>query len=277
MTDSNVRELENQVVAARLRLAGNLSALRSPRTYSEFSSSLKSDALDVKDALLDRAKVSAQGSLANLVEDLKGRAAANPAAALAIGAGIAWRLIQRPPIASALIGAGLLSLLRTERANVPRGNDGAYLAKAKERLAEQASELAESVKERASEAGDALATKATEVASAVQSQASGLTDAISETVQGVADAAHDKAQDWSDEVRDSIRKIRGPVGRRVEVDERKMSLADGRGRDPSAAAGASPDARDNMLLGAAGVAIVAALGIAWQRRSNEPTWENPQR
>jgi hypothetical protein len=30
----------------------------------------------------------------------------------------------------------------------------------------------------------------------------------------------------------------------------------------------SEDARDQVLLGAAGVAVIAALGFAWQRRSS---------
>ena len=113
MSDPSLHQLERDVEAARAKLAGDLSTLRSPATYSEFSSKLKYEALDMKDALVDKAKSSVQSTIDTFVEDLKARAAANPAAALAIGAGIAWRLIQRPPIATALIGAGLYSLFRT--------------------------------------------------------------------------------------------------------------------------------------------------------------------
>ena len=113
MSDPSLHQLERDVEAARAKLAGDLSTLRCPATYSEFSSELKYEALDMKDALVDKAKSSVQSTIDTFVEDLKARAAANPAAALAIGAGIAWRLIQRPPIATALIGAGLYSLLRT--------------------------------------------------------------------------------------------------------------------------------------------------------------------
>jgi hypothetical protein len=52
---------------------------------------LKQEAFETKDAPWD---------------DVKARAAANPAAVIAIGAGLAWRLLQRSPIASALIGVG---------------------------------------------------------------------------------------------------------------------------------------------------------------------------
>ncbi len=113
MSDPSLHQLEREVEAARAKLAGDLSTLRSPTTYSEFTSDLKHEALDVKDALLDKAKSSVVSTIEDFVDDLKARAAANPAAALAIGAGIAWRLIQRPPIATALVGAGLFSLFRT--------------------------------------------------------------------------------------------------------------------------------------------------------------------
>jgi hypothetical protein len=107
MSDPSLHQLERDVEAARAKLAGQLSSLRSPAAYSEFSSELKYEALEMKDALVDKAKSSVQSTIDTFVEDLKARAAANPVAALAIGAGIAWRLIQRPPIATALIGAGL--------------------------------------------------------------------------------------------------------------------------------------------------------------------------
>ena len=92
------RKLEREVEIARSRLKSDLSVLSSPRTYAAFKEDLKSEA---------------NSTVYNLVDGLKARAAANPAAALAIGAGIAWRVIERPPIAAALIGAGLFSLFRT--------------------------------------------------------------------------------------------------------------------------------------------------------------------
>src|SRR5687767_10900425 len=113
MSDPSLHQIEREVEAARAKLAGDLATLRSPATYSEFTSDLKSEALEMKDALVDKAKSSVQSTFENFVDDMKARAAANPAATLAIGAGVAWRLIQHPPIATALIGAGLYSLFRT--------------------------------------------------------------------------------------------------------------------------------------------------------------------
>ena len=69
--------------------------------------------MSAKDDLIDKAKSSAHTMFEEFVDDLKGKAAANPAAALAIAAGVAWQMIRRPPIASALVGLGLVSLWRT--------------------------------------------------------------------------------------------------------------------------------------------------------------------
>ena len=70
---NELANLEREVELARARLAGNLSTLVSTETYSEFKE-------DVKDE--------ARSAVANIVENLKARAAANPVAALAIGAGL---------------------------------------------------------------------------------------------------------------------------------------------------------------------------------------------
>ncbi len=115
MRDANIRRLELEVETARAKLATDLSMLRSPAAYADFRASLKQDAEEVKDLIVDQAKSTTQSTLQGMVDDLKAKAAANPAATLAIGAGIAWRAIHHPPIATALIGAGLFSLLRTPR------------------------------------------------------------------------------------------------------------------------------------------------------------------
>jgi hypothetical protein len=73
----NLSIFELEVEEARSKLAKDLALLRSPQTYREFSADLKSEAQSVVQRVLDA---------------LKARAAANPTAALAIGAGIGWRL-----------------------------------------------------------------------------------------------------------------------------------------------------------------------------------------
>src|SRR3954451_1094482 len=121
MSNLSLDQLEREVEAARAKLANDLSTLRSPATAAEFTDTLKQEAMDAKDMILGNAKSSVQSSIESMVEGLKARAAANPAAALAIGAGVAWRLARHPPIATALVGTGLLSLFRTTpaRTTVP--------------------------------------------------------------------------------------------------------------------------------------------------------------
>jgi hypothetical protein len=308
MSDPSLHQLERDVEAARAKLAGHLSTLRSPATYSEFSSELKYEALDMKDALVDKAKSSAQSTIDTFVEDLKARAAANPAAALAIGAGIAWRLVQRPPIATALIGAGLYSLFRTIPTHGTHGNartTDEYLTQARDRLAEQASDLAGTVKDSASAIGEAAAEKATEFATAVKERALAMGEAATELATSVKQsassmgqagqekatelvgAARSQAQHWSEEVRSSIGQVAGNASRLGSEASRTLEDMSGESmmvaeapsrvaattdewRRPIQETAFSQEARDKFLLGAAGVAVVAALSIACQRRLSEP-------
>ena len=135
--------------------------LRSPDTFSEFTDGLKSETVGVKEAVVEKAKSSIRSTIGEFVEDLKGKAAANPTAALAIGAGIAWRLFRHPPIATALVGAGLVSLLRTTpwRSNGYISED--YMSHAKERLIEQSTDFAGTMKDHAVAMGETVKEKAT--------------------------------------------------------------------------------------------------------------------
>ena len=115
MSGSNLQTLERDVELARDRLAHDLARLRSPETISEFKDTLWAEARETKDELIEKTKDAAQDGIQRIIADLKERAAANPAAVLAIGAGLAWRLIHRPPMASLLVGIGLVSLFRANR------------------------------------------------------------------------------------------------------------------------------------------------------------------
>jgi len=95
---NSVTECEREVEIARAKLTRDLSTLRSPETFSSFTGELKAEAFEAKDAVVEHAKEAVRTSVEDFVEDLKARAAANPAAALAIGAGLAWRVLRRPPI-----------------------------------------------------------------------------------------------------------------------------------------------------------------------------------
>ena len=77
--NDEVKKLEQEANDARARLKSDLLVLSSSHTYEAFKEDLRTEANDTLSKLIDAAKA---------------RVAANPAAALAIGAGIAWRIIE---------------------------------------------------------------------------------------------------------------------------------------------------------------------------------------
>jgi uncharacterized protein YjbJ (UPF0337 family) len=195
--------------------------------------------------IVDHAKSTTRSALQGMVDDVKERAAANPAATLAIGAGIAWQLFRHPPIATALIGAGLFSLLRTPPVRMGGNGTADYLSHAKERLKEQAADLAGEVKDQAAViAGD------------VKDDALAMAEALKEQSTELAGAAKEKVQQWGAGVEDVVRDVPVQAASLAQASRAAQSLTD-------------QDNRDNLLLGAAGLAVVAALGVAYQRRNAE--------
>jgi ElaB/YqjD/DUF883 family membrane-anchored ribosome-binding protein len=188
-----------------------------------------------------------------LWEKLKARAAANPAAVMAIAAGLAWRLIQRPPIASALIGVGLFSLWKTEAKTSPaEGTRPSYLQQSKESLREQAGDVFSAAADIASQAQETVSAKGSEV---------------------WADAK-EKMREWGEEagrtVGDTTSQLRSS-GEAFLGDIRAKNLRD-QVHDVAAKAVdkvRDDDVRNNLLLGVAGVAVAAALGITCQKRFSE--------
>ena len=231
----NLSKLEVEVEEARAKLATDLALLRSPQTYREFTASLKSEAQSVAQRILD---------------DVKARAAANPTAALAIGAGIAWRVLKHPPIATALIGAAVLSLWRTSPVRV---EEETYLTTAHQRFGEQVSEAVETVKDYAAET----------VASA-QEKASDYAQAARQKIQGLATSAAEQAAERIEHARDAAKHIPDQA---VNAAQRARSQFD--------RAINHEGVRDQVLLGVAGLAVVAALGVAYQRQGSDElrTWK----
>lgn len=251
MTELSLQDHERDVEHARAKLAGDLAVLRSPKTLSAFTNDLQHEA-----------KSAAQSTVKVLLEDLKAKAATNPAAALAIGAGLAWRLIHNPPIASALVGVGLFSLWRTNAPRPPSGVQPDYLKQGKQRLKEQC---------------DELLSKATEVAGDVQ-------EILSTKATDLTDAAKDKAAQWANHLGEAVEE----VGSRAQADVARVTGAVRRAKhdlrdqlhsasanayskaDDLASAGKNAltdeETRNKLLLGVAGVAVAAALGIACQKR-----------
>jgi hypothetical protein len=292
MSEPTLRELERDVEATRAKLARDLSTLRSPSTFAEFSEEVKQEAIGTKDALLDQAKSSALSFL----DDLKARAAANPAAALVIGAGVAWRLFRHPPIATALVGAGLYSLWQAKPGDVRGLSNREYLEEAKENLQEQASDFALEAKDKAGELAMAAKVKASELATSAKDRAAELATAAKDQARGFVTTAGDQVEDMATkaanqatrlahDARDTAQEWRSSAAGNVrQMSAKAVDAASGAAdrfyqsaRDAAANAHAragnvsvsSPDGRDKMLLGVAGLAVAAAVGMAYQRRTEE--------
>src|ERR1043166_3608153 len=120
MTRGELASLERDVEEARARFEHTLARVRSPEVFEEF----KEDLLEVRDEFIDRARDAAQETVSNLITDLKDRAAANPLAVAAIGAGLLWRFVRNPPIASVLVGLGAISLFKTSPNQTPMHERG---------------------------------------------------------------------------------------------------------------------------------------------------------
>ena len=225
----NLSRLESQVEEARAKLANDLSFLRSPQPYREFGADLRSEA---------------QSVLRRILDDLKARAAANPSAALAIGAGIAWRFLKDPHIATALVGAGMLSLWRTSPNRV---NEEHYLRTAQERFGEQVSQAVHTVKDYAAETVVAAGETVSTYAQSARETVEGVTSAVVEEAAESIERARDAAKRIPDKAVDAAQHVKSQFGRAVSDD----------------------GVRDQLLLGVAGLAVVAALGIAYQRRTGD--------
>ena len=239
-----VRKLEREVESARSRLRTDLSVLNSPRTYAAFKDDLKSEA---------------NATVYNIIDGLKARAAANPAAALAIGAGIAWRVIERPPIAAALIGAGLFSLFRTSPVERSPFEQRDYVSEGQERLKEQVSDFADEIKDHAVNMASAVANRASDLAGAGTEKMRDLASAAaSQAKEHVSSVSH-LASDGINDVAGLAAEVPARAGRIVQ--KASLAIEDAISDD---------NTRDKILLGAASLAVATALGIAFQRSISEP-------
>jgi hypothetical protein len=241
MSQGDLNALEREVELTRARFANDLARLRSPHNLAAFKEDLWAEARETKDGIL---------------ADLKARAAANPAAVLALGAGVAWRLFHRPPIATVLVGLGLVGLLRTSPGQTtsqthmdPYAEDPRPLDRGDTGLASQASALAGAAKQRVQDWA-ALASDAAREA----------TTQIGEKAASMADSASGALHDARDTVQESVTRV---ADNAASVTNRASSTL--------RAAIPGRDERDTYLLGAAALAVAAAVGIAVQRRAQEDT------
>jgi hypothetical protein len=277
MTQAELNQLERDVEDARTRLSGDLARLRSPATISGFKDvllvevresrdelvgmtketvdNLVGKAKNATDQLVAKTKLAADDLVTTtqeavrdralrLVADIKERAAANPLAALAIGAGLAWRIARRPPIATMLVGAGLIGLMRTNPRQPSAGAElvsqaGELAVAAKEKVEEWSTgELALSAREKVeqwgSDTGEVIA-RAGELAGSVKGTVEHWSSDVGQTVWQVAGATRSLAELGSQTIYDIVQ---------------------------------DAEERDKYLLGAAALALVAAVGIAYQKRAS---------
>jgi hypothetical protein len=279
MTQIELNQLERDVEEARARLSGDLERLRSPATYSSFKDVLWAEARESRDELVGMTKETVDqlvgktkdaadelvaktkmvaGDLttttqeavsdraSRFVADIKERAAANPVAVLAIGAGLAWRIFRKPPITSMLVGGGLIALMRT---NPKRPAPGAQLVY---KVGEQVGDMAVAAKEKVEQwSSGELAVAARQTVEQLGSD----TGEVVARAGELADSVKGTVEQWSSEVGETVWQVAGAT----------KSLAE-RGSQTMSNIVQDPEERDKYLLGAAAVALVVAVGIACQRR-----------
>jgi hypothetical protein len=257
---ASLKELEKDVEAARAKLAADLAVLASPASRDELKSTASQEAGRLKDLLLLRAKERSRARIHDFAESVKAKAIENPAAALAIGAGVAWHFFRRPPIATALVGAGLVGLMRT-RADYPRV-DGNVTGKAIERLQEQASDFAGRVADQATSAAGTVTEKVSELGMHTKDQIRRAGDQAAIATRETLASATVSARD----VKNSMQKASENTAKAVASATRAARSSADQWSQPVQRALRDESTRDRLLLGAAAFAITAALTLAVERR-----------
>ena len=250
MADRSLSAHERDVEIARAKLTRDLAVLCSPQTVAGFTEGLKQEALQTTDAAWEK---------------LKARAAANPAAMMAIAAGLGWRFMNRPPIASGLIGLGLFSLWRTSA--VPVDKNSTFLQQSARSLKTQAEELASATGDLAGQAKDAVADKGAETWDAAKATIQTKMKNWSETAAERLEEARAQARSTGDAVLDNLRRQQHDL--RDQIAE-AASTAKETLTDTARQSIRDEDTRNALLMGLAGVAVAAAVGIACQKRMAEP-------
>jgi hypothetical protein len=252
MAGAALHDHEIEVERSRAKLTQDLAVLCSPKTFAAFTDDLKQQAFDTRDAFWEK---------------LKARAASNPAALIAIGAGVAWRLIQRPPIASALIGVGLFSLWKTTPTTAydATGKRLDNIQHSKESLKKQTEQVISAAADVAEKAQEAATAKGSEVWGSAKETMREWQEGMDDTASMLKSSGEDilnKAKSAGEDVLADVRVQQHGV--RKQIDEWAATAAQKLNED---------DTRNKLLLGIAGAAIAAALGIACQKRISG-TWSD---
>jgi hypothetical protein len=241
MSAAELNALEREVERTRTRFANDLARLRSPHNIAEFKEDLWAQARNTKDGVL---------------ADLKARAAANPLAVAALAAGVAWRLFQRPPVATLLVGLGLVGLLRTSPSRSDYANAEDLFDPGQ--WPGRASDLADSAKRKVEEWG----AQASEAARDAKAQ-------VAETAASMAERASGALRDAGDTAREGLRDAGDTARARMTRFADDAAVMSDQASARMSAVMPNRDDRDSILLGAAALAVAAAVGIAVQRRAHE--------
>jgi ElaB/YqjD/DUF883 family membrane-anchored ribosome-binding protein len=296
MSSTEIESLERDVEEARARLSADLARLSSPRVYSEFKAGVSRDLDQLKQQAIDTTKEVARERATDMLEMVTDRIAANPAAAAAIGAGLAWRLFRHPPISTALVGLGLYGLLRSNgnkagseqrprrngtggrsgpgidwnaKAEVFADNARAQFSDAMDVVRDQVADTAGVVREKVSSAIDAAREQASDSLDAARGKTADAVTAGRQRMQRAASATRRKAGDMAGAAgvkAGEIASDAGGITRKTFASAAdKVSEVSEAARRRASHLVEETSPRDAVLLGAAAVAIVTAIGIAAQR------------
>jgi F0F1-type ATP synthase membrane subunit b/b' len=284
---SEVDALERDVEAARARLVNRVAQLKAP-PISGVKDELVADATEYKDEVIDSAKQKVTDAIDGFVSDVKRRAADNPVAVAAIGAGLAWRLWQKPPIATLLVGAGVAALFGRSSVHeididpydpdrpsgyVPGGvagyGYGTTRGTIEQKVIGGATVAAETAREKVSE----LRAKANELKDSAFRSAGELTDRARESAAELRDNAVRSASELMGSARHSADQLRNETVRSsgAAVDTLSSYARDARSRIQPAREYAEDVVRDNgVYLGLAALAVGAAAGIGFMQMNKPP-------
>jgi ElaB/YqjD/DUF883 family membrane-anchored ribosome-binding protein len=219
---------------------------------------------------------------------MKRRAADNPVAVAAIGAGLAWRLWQKPPIATLLVGAGVAALFGRSSVReidfdpydpdrpsgyVPGGiagyGYGTAVGTIEQKVIGGVTVAAETAREKASELRD----RATELKDETLRSAAALKERALQSAGELRDNTVRSASELMDSARHSTDQLKGKAIRSSgqAVDALSSYADETRSRIGPAREYAEDMVRDNgIYLGLAALAVGAAAGIGFMQMNKPP-------
>lgn len=245
MTPS-VAELEREVDRARARLNGSLSTLRKPEVVAQLKAEVWNEALRSKDELVRKATDALKDSAESVVENVKERALANPAAVLSIGAGLAFHVLRRPPISSLLVGLGIYGLFKTAPTGAP---DGVV-----QQVRNQVDALADEAMQAAGAWGESAAHAIHEGADALSAKTAMVLDDARDRLAAAGEIVGEKSREAAQAISEGAQAISGKM---ATLGDQSVAAVSRLASDEAA--------RDQMLLGVAAASVAAALAVSFTR------------